>query len=733
MGETDTKTIAPSAALPGFDALMRAKTVVVIGASHGEDIALKLTSRPLKFLQKFGFKGRVIGVNPKYSELDGVPCYPRVTEVPGEVDVAAIFLPKARILPAVEECGRKGVKGIVIFSSGYGETGADGARDQDELVALAHRFGMRVVGPNASAVVSVENGMVLSFLTAFITSEVRQGNIAFASNSGALLSTAIKLMGEKGAAFSLLTAAGNESDLDLSDFLSYAVEDDRTKVIAAFVEAIKNGPDLIRSARRAAANGKVMVAVKVGSSERGGKVAASHTGAITGNDRAYSAAFRQLGVTRARDITELVDFAALFARHAPPPSPAIAVISVGSGGAAEMMADLAELHGVALADFSPEVKAKLPELLTPFSILVNPVDIAGMTSDLNEETMLYRRLMEYLIHQPSIGIFALIMPFLPYMKQLAQHVIELSAMTAKPIVPILTGGGDAAACAEMFRANNIPFFATADQGARGLKALQDWAVFSARRPTAMAARSPARDERRAQARAQLEEFRAAGRTTLTLLRAGPILASYGLRLPEQGLARSGAEAQRIARELSFPVAMKIESEKIAHKTEMKGVRLGIDSPAAAERAFAELMAAAKAAAAEEAVDGVLIQRMIACHTEMILGSSRDVGLGHVMLVGSGGVWVELMKDVALRLPPIDRAEAREMIAETRAAKLLAGYRGKPPADSEALAEALANFSILVDDLGDLIREIEVNPIFVMNKGEGAIVGDALMTLQPPAR
>jgi acetyltransferase len=714
----------------GFATLMCAKSVAVIGASQGEDIQLKLTSRPLKFLKKFGFKGQIYAVNPKYAELDGVPCYPQVTDIPGEVDVAIVFLAKARILPAVEDCGKKGVKAVIIFSSGYGETGEQGTRDQTELVTLAHRYGMRIVGPNASAVVNVTNGVVLSFLTAFIESKFRQGNIAFASNSGALLSTAMKLLEERGAAFSLLVSNGNESDLSLSDFLSFAVDDDQTKVIAAFIEGIKDGPRFIASAKRAAEKGKAVVALKVGSSQRSGRVAASHTGAITGNDRAYAAAFRQLGVTRARDITELVDFAALFARYEKPPSPELTIISVGSGGAAEMMADLCDLHDVKLADFSPDVQAKLPEILTPFSILVNPIDIAGMTSDLNEEHLLFRRLMEFLIPQSSVGIFGLIVPFLPYMKQLSRHVVELSAMTAKPIVPILTGTDEDGECAEIFRSNGLPFFATADQGARGLKALQQRADFAARRgagsqPTL---RSVSEDRKTA-ARKTIERLRSDGHSTLTLFHAGPIMASYGLRLPEHGLARSTAEAESIAQKLGFPVVMKIESSKITHKTEMDGVRLGIESAAAAGQAYLELIDAGTAVVSTDAIGGILIQRMVRYHTEIILGASRDVGLGHVLLVGLGGVWVELMKDYALRLPPIDEEEAQEMLGEIKAAKLLRGYRGTPPSDMSALVETIVNFSALVNDLADLIEEMEINPIFVLESGQGVLVGDALIRLR----
>ncbi len=729
---SDTTPYTETEQKADFAALMRARTIVVIGASAGEDIQLKLTSRPLKFLQKFGFQGRVYGINPKYSELDGVPCYPSVLDVPGAVDLAAIFLPKPRILKAVEECGNKSVKAIVIFSSGYGETGEQGKRDEEELVRVARSHGMRIVGPNASAVVNVANGMVLSFLTAFLNDEAKIGNIAFASNSGALLSTGITLIRQKGSAFSLLAATGNESDLTMSDFVSYAVDDPGTSVIAAFVEGIKDGPGLIGALQRAASQGKPVVVVKVGGSERGEKVAASHTGAITGNDQAYSAAFRQLGVTRVRDITELVDVASLFARFGIPDCPNVAIISVGSGGAAEMMADLAEVHGLKLADFAPEIKSRLPELLTPFSILVNPIDIAGMTSDLNEEPLLYRRLMEFLLAQPSVGIFGLIIPYLPYMKQLAQHVVELLRTTRKPIVPILTGTEEDSQCIEIFRANGVPFFSSPDQGARGLKALQGRAIFANKSVSASLV-SSTHEARKLAARREMERLLRAGRSTFTLFDGRAILEAYGLRLPKQGLARSEAEACKIAAEISFPVVMKVESAKILHKTEIGGVRVGVGSLDEVEKAFSELSAAANEAAGSDALDGVLVQQMVKPHTEVIVGSSHDVGLGHVLLVGMGGTSVEIFKEFALRLPPIDMAEARSMIAESRLEKLLSGYRGKPPADLDALTDFVVNFSILLCDLGDLIDEVEINPIFVLERGEGALVGDALFTLRPLTR
>jgi len=710
--------------------IMAARSIAVIGASKTEPHELKLTGRPIKFLRRHGYAGRIVAVNPKYSELDGVPCYPSVSAIPDSIDVAAIMLPKARIAETVEECGRKGVKAVMIFSSGFGELGEQGLRDQNDLVALAHRFGMKLVGPNAAAVVNVANRMVLSFLTAFGQQELRQGSIALASNSGALLSTGVRLADDRGFGFSMLASIGNEADVTLTDFVSHAVRDGHTKVVAAFVEGIRDGEGLLRAATAAADADKAVVVVKVGTSERGGKVAASHTGAITGNDRAYSAAFRQCGITRVRDLTELIDVAALFARYRTPAEPAAAIVSVGSGGAAELMADLADQHGVALAEFSDEIRHELANLLTPFSILVNPIDIAGMTSDLNEEPRLFRRMMEYLLAQPSIGFFGVIIPVLPYMDQLAEHIVELVEQFGKPIIPMLVGGGDSPRCAEIFGHHQIPYFATADQGARGMKALQDRSRFVSRRAGERAGGARKVDAaRRERSLARLAALRAEGRSTVTLRDAGPLLADYGLALPKQALVRSRDEARAAALSLGFPIAMKIESPKILHKTEVGGVRLGIATSGDVDTAFDALMAAGRAVAAEADIDGVLMQRMVRPNAEMIVGSTRDPRLGHVLLAGLGGVFVELLKDVALRLPPLSLDEAHAMVMETRTAPLLAGYRGRARADQAALEQALVSFSELVDDLGDVIDEIEINPLFVQNEGDGVLVGDALLTLR----
>jgi acetyltransferase len=732
MNDARTAALPAQAAMNDLAPIMNAQSIVVIGASKTEPHELKLTGRPIKFLRKHGYGGRIVAVNPKYEELDGVPCYPSVTAIPHAVDVAAIMLPKARIFETVEECGRKGVKAVMIFSSGFGELGDQGRRDQDDLVALAHRYGMTLIGPNAAAVVSVANRMVLSFLTAFGQQELTQGNIAFASNSGALLSTGVRLADDKGFGFSLLASIGNEADVTLSDFVAHAVRDEPTKVIAAFVEGIKDGPGLLRAATEAAQADKPVVLVKVGTSDRGGRVATSHTGAITGDDRAFSAAFKQYGITRVKDLTELVDVATLFARYPTPDTPEAVIVSVGSGGAAELMADLADQHGVELIDFAPDVRRDLEELLTPFSILVNPIDIAGMTSDLNEEPRLFRRMMEYLLRQPSIGFFGVIIPVLPYMDQLAQHIVELVAQFGKPIIPMLVGGGETPRCAEIFGRNRIPFFATAEQGARGMKLLQDRARFQARRaampPDAVSSVDANRRERTL---AALRALRAAGRSSVTLRDAGPLLADYGLPLPQQALVRSREEARAAAGTLGYPLAMKIESPKILHKTEIGGVRLGIATMDDVDAAFDALIAAGRAAVAESDIDGVLMQKMVRPNAEMILGSTRDPRLGHVLLAGLGGVLVELFQDVALRLPPLSPDEAHAMVMETRTAKLLAGYRGKAAADQPALERALVAFSELVADAGDLIDEIEINPLFVLDRGAGVLVGDALLTLRAP--
>lgn len=721
----------PEGAVDDVSAMMNARAIAVIGASV-TDASNKLTSRPVRFLLKHGYKGQIYPVNPKYAAIEGLPCYRSVLDVPGAVDLAAIILPRDRVFKAVEECAVKGVRGLIVFTSGFAEVGEEGRNLQDRLVAFARARGMRLAGPNSAALVNVHDGMVLSFMTGFAGEGLERGNIAFVSNSGALVSTAIRVAAERGFGYSHLIALGNEGDLTLTDFVRFFVEDPQTKVVTAFVEGIKDGKGFLEAAKAAAARRKPILMLKVGRSERAGKVAASHTGAVTGDDRLHSAALRQLGVTRVSDINDLIETCTLFSRYEPPAVPDAAIVCTGSGGAAGLVADLAEQTGLKLAEFSAETREKLATLLTPFSILLNPIDVAGVTADPNEEVRLFRSCLDHLAGHGGIGVIGVVIPVVPYVVEIAQHIVEvLSQVPARPIVPILLGGANLLECLGLFRKHRIPYFSTGEQGIRALKAFQDYAEFVTRWDTEGSA--PAAGDRRGpvamRTRERLEAWQRGGKRVMTLHGAADILASYGFTLPPQGLARSAAEARALAERIGLPVALKVESERILHKSDVQAVRLGVDSPEAVERAFHELMTAAGRVADARDVDGILVQAMIKPHTEVILGCTRDPGLGHAVLVGLGGIFVEVLKDFSLRLPPIREAEARRMLAELRSARILTGYRGRNAADVDALVSAIVSFSRLLEDVGDNIREVDINPLFVLEQGRGAVVGDALFVLE----
>jgi acetate---CoA ligase (ADP-forming) len=724
----NTISISDNEAMLG--GILHAKSIAVIGAS--QNVGNKLTGRPVSFLLKHGYKGHLYPVNPRYPELEGLRCYASILEIEGDVDVAMLFVPKARVMSVLEECAKKGVRGVMICSSGFGEVDEEGKALQDAVVAHARSHGMRVFGPNASALVNVKERMVLSFLTGFLNDELIDGNIAFTSNSGTFLSTAVTVAGAKGMGYSYLAALGNESDVSGLSLIPQFVDDPNTRVIAAFVEGIRDWPALQNAAARALDHKKPIVLLKVGSSKRGGQVAASHTGAITGDDRAYTAAFKQHGIIRTDDIVDLIETSLLFSKFDADVAPKTAVIGIGSGGAAELMADLADKHDVDLASFEGPIETKLKEILTPFSILVNPVDVAGMTSDLDEEPRLFRQAMEYLLEEKDIGIFCVAIPLVPYIDQLAQHVVELIETTRKPIIPVLLAGPNFPECAEYFKQHRVPFFTSAEQAVKAIKSFQDYASLLKKRRMAKQVKPVALAPNAQQiAKEVIEACLDRGDTAITLYRATPMLEAYGLRMPEQGLARSRAKAREIAERLGFPLVMKVESPRILHKTEIGGVRLNVKNIEDVERIYEELREIALKATTDEHFDGVLMQRMVPFNTEVILGANHDERLGHVMVAGMGGVWVELFEDVALRLPPVDEALAREMIAETRVSKLLAGFRGKPRADEAALAASMAGFSQLVEDLGAYFSEAELNPIFVLDEGQSAIVGDALFQLRDP--
>jgi acetyltransferase len=716
--------------------ILHARSIAIVGASAGD--GTKLTSRPLKFLMKHGYAGKIFPINPKYTSIEGVTCYPSIMDVPDKIDLAAILLPYNRVLAIVDECGRKGVRGIVIFSSGFAETGSSGRALQEQLTALIRNYDMRVLGPNAAAVVNVDGHLTLSFVTGLMTDQLISGNMAFVSHSGASVSAALKLAEEKGFGFSYLVSLGNEVDVTATDLISFFVNDPRTNVISAFVEGIRDGRNLRCVAEAAAQKRKPIVMLKVGSSKRGEMVAASHTGAITGNDRAHSAVFKQLGIIRADDINDLIEISSVFARFRPSSQSDAAILGVGSGGAAGLLADLAGNRGVRLAEFPPDLHESLAQATTPFTILVNPIDIAGVTSDPNEEALLFRRCLEQLIKHPAIGIVGAVIPVVFYAVQVAQHIADLLPQTDKPILPILVGSTCFPECIEIFRRNGIPYFPSAEQGLKAVKAYQDYSDFlshQASRRLPEGADATARPFPAPTPIAPSTEpggLLSKGRTVLTLHSAADILRRYGFQLPPQGLASSAREARRIAREVGLPVVMKIESSKILHKTDVGGVCLGIRTLDDVERTFKALMKATERSVSAAEVDGILIQKMMKPHTEIILGCTRDQSFGHVILVGMGGVMVELLQDFSLRLPPIDSSEARRMIAETKAAKLLSGFRGGKAADKEALVRAIIDFSRLVEDFEPWLQEAEINPLFLMEEGGGAVVGDALFLIDPSA-
>ncbi|MBI4179392.1 acetate--CoA ligase family protein [bacterium] len=713
--------------------LMNPRTIAIIGASGSE--GSKRTGRPLKSLLKHGFTGKVFPVNPKYSSIDNLPCYKSVKDVPEDIDLAAIILARDRVFQALDECVAKRVRTVMIYSSGFAELGHEGRVLQSRLASIAQQGGVRICGPNAASLVNVRQGMALSLSTGLTVDKLVPGNIGFASHSGAFISTALRLANEKGFGYSYMVSLGNEVDLTIADFIHFFVEDPDTRVIAAFVEGLKDGKNFRRIATLAADRRKPILIVKAGRSERGGRVAASHTGSITGDDRAYSAAFRQLGVIRVNDVSELVEISMLFSRYDPPTQTDAAIVCAGSGGAASLMADLAEQKGLKLADFSPTLRETLAKALTQFSIVLNPIDIAGVTADPDEEPALFRACLENLAREGTVGIIVVVIPVVSYAVQIIQHVVDVLRTANKPIVPILLGGSLFPECFRILEENRIPYFSSCDQGVKAVKALQEYGDFLVRRHTSTTEgqRPHVLTDERGRARAEMIALLRNGRDVLTLNTAAGILRRYGFRFPVQGLARSDREARHIAKSSGLPVAMKVESVKILHKSDVSGVRLGIESLSTVENVFGELMHASLQRAESSEVDGILVQQMVRPHTEIILGCKRDPSFGHVLLVGLGGVFVELLNEFSLRLPPVSLMDARQMITELRGEKILMGFRGKGRADIDALAEAIVNFSCLIEELGEFIEEVDINPLFLLEEGKGALIGDALFVLNRNGR
>jgi acetyl coenzyme A synthetase (ADP forming)-like protein len=693
-----------------LDFLLYPKVVAVMGASRTPGkVGYVITAN----LIQGAFEGTIVPVNPSGGEILGRTVYKTLEEYGKPIDLGVIAVPPAQVKEAGAGCIRAGAKGLIVVTAGFKEVGPEGAKMEEEIVDLCRSHGVRLMGPNCLGLINTRNRMNASFAS----SMPQPGNISVISQSGALCTAILDWAASRKMGLATLISIGNKADLDETDFLSALAEDAETKVIACYLESIVSGDEFVRVAE-SVASVKPVVILKAGTTSAGSKAASSHTGALAGTDIAYGAAFKRAGVIRADTFELLFDYATAFAMQPLPNGDRVAIIT-NAGGPGIMAADAVEQAGMKVASLHPETADQLREKLPPAASVGNPIDVLG---DADPER--YAAAVEAAQADPSVdAIVVILTPQAMTRPAETARAIAARANCEKPLLAAFMGGADVMPGREELVASHLPDYPSPERAVAALKAMVDYAAWR-RRPPRIVTRFPV-NRRRVQ-RIITRQLRT-GRLYVGEVQAKEILKAYDFHVPEGRLVTSPEEATEVADRIGYPLAMKIVSPDIIHKSDLGGVRLNLNSPQEVADAYELMMLRVRRRAPDALLEGVYLEQMVPKGREVILGMTRDPQFGPMLMFGLGGIFVEVMKDVSFHLAPITAEEAMQMLMGTRSYRLLEGVRSQARVNLAAIVEALQRMSQLVTDFPQ-IAELDINPFIVAEVGEKSVAADARILL-----
>jgi acetyltransferase len=686
--------------------------VAVIGASASPG---KLGYQVLENILQHGYQGRIYPINPKADQILGLTAYPSVLNAPDPVDLAVVLVPAKAVPGALEECGQRGLKGAVIISAGFREVGREGKALEQQLIDIAHRYGMRLIGPNVLGIIDT----VCKLNASFAAGMPRRGHIAFMSQSGALCTSVLDMALGQGIGFSRFYSIGNKADVNEIDLLRDWADDPETNVIVGYLEGISDGPEFMKVARQVTRR-KPIVAIKSGTTSAGSRAVSSHTGTLAGSEKAYDAAFKEVGMIRAGSVQELFDYAMAFARQPVPESDAIAVVT-NAGGPGIMASDAIERAGMRLASLTPEIQQKLRAALPAAASVVNPIDVLG-----DAPADRYALAIEAALGDPNVGMVLVVLTpqTSTQIPETAQALGKLARKYQKPTFAAFMGDLAIRPAVEILTEYSVPNYQVPERAVAAMAAM--WHYRHWLNTPELAVESLAVD--RAKVQQVLGRVRSEGRVTAGDTEAREILEAYGIPLPRSALARTADEAVAMAEAIGYPVVMKIASPDILHKTDIGGVKLNLTSAGDVRDAFDLIIYRVTRYMPDATIWGCQVQQMVKGGREVIIGMNRDPQFGPLLMFGLGGVYVEALKDVTFRVAPIDRRQAREMLSEIRAYKLLRGVRGEKPADMEAIADILVRIAQLVSHFPEIV-ELDINPLLVFEAGKGVLGLDMRLALQ----
>lgn len=694
-----------------LDNFFNPKSIAIIGASRtpgkvGHDI--------LKNIIQYGYDGTVYPINPDAPEILGKKSYSSILNVPDKIDLAVVIVPSRNVIEIIEQCGDKKIDSAIVITTGFKESGIEGAKIESELVRKASDYGIRFIGPNCLGVIDTHSKMNASFAAGMPS----RGGIGFFSQSGALCLAVLDRALPDGIGFSKFISMGNKADISDTDIMLALAEDENTKVILGYIEGLSDGRRFMEVAAGISKK-KPLIILKSGITSSGAKAASSHTGALAGREAAFDSAFRQSGIIRAHTINELFNYAIAFANQPLPKGPNTVIVT-NSGGPGILAADACDKSDLQLNPLPKDIVDELRTFLPPAASFYNPVDILGDSGADRYEKALTTILKDERIN----GAIVLLTPTAVIdVEEAARAVVNVSRLIDRPILASFMGKQRVEPGTKALMKYGVPNYSYPEEAVLSLNAMYRYHLWSQTPEKTY----PEFNGLREKAAPVFEGVRKENRDRLYEMEVHDVLCSYGFRQPKSLFATTPEEAVAAAKGIGCPVVMKIISPQISHKSDIGGVRINLNSKKDVENAFFDITTHVRNIMPAAHISGVMIQEMIPKGKEVIMGITHDPQFGHMIMFGLGGIYVEVLKDISFRIVPLSREDAHEMIRETKTFPLLRGVRGEAEADIEAIEKSLLMLSQMALDFPQII-EADINPLLVMRRGEGSVAIDARFTI-----